>query len=254
MSFTDYMFFPLLFVMFVLYFVTPMKKRWITLLVLSILFFCTWGIELLPFALGAVLVCWGITQWMDAKYEKMDAYLAQAEDLDSKQKQAVRLKTKNQCKYILWLGVAMVLGVLVYTKSQRSLAELPGISWLVWFFSKVYQHIGRLFLRIPGLSFLVQDVEGVVQTSGFSFFVPLGISYYTMSLVGYAADVYWRKEKAEKNFLSFCSLPCISRSFWKARFQSTKRLQSSFRRDTLLNTSVFASVCRECCGAISKSW
>ncbi len=29
--------------------------------------------------------------------------------------------------------------------------------------------------------------------------VPLGISYYTFGVVGYLADVYWRKERAEKN-------------------------------------------------------
>lgn len=35
----------------------------------------------------------------------------------------------------------------------------------------------------------------------FHYIVPLGISYYTFSAVGYMADVYWGKEKAEKNVL-----------------------------------------------------
>lgn len=34
----------------------------------------------------------------------------------------------------------------------------------------------------------------------FGYIIPLGISYYTFSAVGYLADVYWGKEKAEWNY------------------------------------------------------
>lgn len=199
MSFTDYIFFPLLFLFFILYFITPLKLRWMTLLVASILFFCTWGIELLPFALGAVVVSWVAARWIDGKYEKMDRQLQDAEGLDSRQKQAVRQKVKKQCRYMIWMCFFLVGGVLIYTKAQRNITDIPILSELVWFGSKVYQHIGKLFLRIPLLRIFVQDTEAVMRNDGFSFFVPLGISYYTMSLIGYVADVYWRKEKAEKN-------------------------------------------------------
>ena len=31
-------------------------------------------------------------------------------------------------------------------------------------------------------------------------FIPVGISYYSLSLIGYMADVYWKKERPEKNY------------------------------------------------------
>ena len=34
-----------------------------------------------------------------------------------------------------------------------------------------------------------------------SYLIPLGISYYTFSLISYMADVYWGKDQAERNFL-----------------------------------------------------
>ena len=36
-----------------------------------------------------------------------------------------------------------------------------------------------------------------------SIIVPMGISYYSLSIIGYLLDVYWKKETAEKNFLFY---------------------------------------------------
>ncbi len=57
----------------------------------------------------------------------------------------------------------------------------------------------NLGLKIPLLNVFVKGIETTGTLEGYSFFVPLGISYYSMSLVGYMADVYWKKEKFEKN-------------------------------------------------------
>lgn len=48
-------------------------------------------------------------------------------------------------------------------------------------------------------SFVYMDVE-MIRSTETAFFVPLGISYYSMSLIGYLADVYWKKEEAERNY------------------------------------------------------
>ena len=150
MSFVDYIFIPLIFLVMLGYFITPIKYRWLILLLASVLFFCSWGIETLPFVAGATLVAWLVTNIMDKWYIQYDKEVNTSE-MDQKQKNILQKQVKTRAKYLLWLGVALILGVLLY--------------------SKVYK-----------------------------YFI-LGISYYTMSLIGYMADVYWRKEKTEKNVL-----------------------------------------------------
>ncbi len=202
MVYTDYLFFPFFLAAVLLYFGLPLKVRWIGLLAASMFFFFTWGVELLPFAVGAVVVAWAASCLMKREYLKQDERILREKAWDAAKKAAFRRKVKQRCRYLLWAAVTLIVGMLVYIKAQHMLAGVPVLTSAVWFFSKVYQHIGRFFmLHMPVLGIFVKDT-GVMETfTEFSFFVPLGISYYTMSLVGYLADVYWRKEEAEKNIL-----------------------------------------------------
>lgn len=54
--------------------------------------------------------------------------------------------------------------------------------------------ISILLVLVFGKVYKLFDLE-------FHYIIPLGISYYTFSAIGYLADIYWGKEKAEKNFL-----------------------------------------------------
>ncbi len=56
-----------------------------------------------------------------------------------------------------------------------------------------------------GFLFFVK-IAKLVQLPG--IIVPLGISYYTFSSVGYLLDIYWKKAKAEHNF--FMLLLCVT--------------------------------------------
>lgn len=155
MSFVDYIFIPFMLLSIILYFLVPMKWRWMILLVSSLAFYCSWGVALLPFAAGAVFLAWGTALWMERQYTNLDIQIKEGLWNDKAELARQRKKVKNRCKYALWVAVAVLVLILAASK----------VHWI-------------------------------------SIGAPLGISYYTMSLIGYMADVYWRKEKAEHNYFS----------------------------------------------------
>lgn len=62
----------------------------------------------------------------------------------------------------------------------------------------------RLVLTIGALILIgtlaIIKINGLIKWEAGKFIFPMGISYYTFSLVAYIADVYWGKDKAEKNY------------------------------------------------------
>jgi|GEM_PF-18702 len=82
-----------------------------------------------------------------------------------------KAEAKKKCKPILLLAFAGLISMLLYAKIG---------TW-------VMQTVGTA-LRIGG----AETAKAIVA---------LGISYYTFSLISYLADVYWRKDTAETNYL-----------------------------------------------------
>ena len=165
MSFTDYLFLPLFIIAAVIYYILPKKTRWFFLLLVSMAFYCSWNWKVLPYLLAAVLFAWAGSNWIEKQYQKLKNQLEAEPDMAAEQKKELQLHTKKKCKRILLINTAFLLAMLIFCKA------------------------GKLILETLDLT----DMMTVV--------VPLGISYYTMSLIGYMADVYWKKEKAEKNIL-----------------------------------------------------
>lgn len=78
-------------------------------------------------------------------------------------------KKKRAKKYLI-LGVLLILIQLLY--------------------AKIGQNIIDVFINV-----------GNGEAEIFEIIIPLGISYYTFAVLGYMADVYWKKDRAEHNFL-----------------------------------------------------
>lgn len=160
MSFTSFFFYIFIATLLLIYFHVPNRMQWGVLLIASIAFYATWGIEKLPFLLTSTLVAWIVSNSISKRYDSCEDQLISVEDKNLIKKERHIVKKVN--KYILVTGIAILMLFLLYVK------------------------IGKLF----------EDAsEGNI-----SIIVPLGISYYTFSLIGYMTDCYWKKDSAEKNF------------------------------------------------------
>ena len=97
---------------------------------------------------------------------------------------------KKRRKTILIVGVWLLLGMLLVMKYSGFFAE--NVNAL---FGTI-----NLGLRLPVRRFLL----------------PLGISFYTLSAIGYMVDVYWKKIEPEKTLRSLHSFK-LFQSSWKVR-------------------------------------
>lgn len=154
------------------YYAFAPKLRWMVLLAASVVFYIFAGIEKLPFILAVSVIIWLSSYMIDRTYEKAEAE-ASGKGLAGKEKALLMQRYKKQCRNRCLIPASViVIGILCYCK----------------FFERIAESVSAL-LSLQGIQ---ADV-----------IVPLGISYYTFSSLGYLLDVYWRKAKHEKNYFHF---------------------------------------------------
>ena len=164
LTFTYSYFFVLAAVVVILYYIIP-KYNWIVLLAASILFYATWGIEKLPFIFISSLIAFTSAKYITKNNNVCDDKVNQLSDdpNNNEEVKSIRINTKKRNKCVLIISIILLVLLLLYVK------------------------IGKL-------------LSNALSLKDISIIVPLGISYYTFSLIGYVADCYWRKEKAETNY------------------------------------------------------
>ncbi len=178
MGFVSYYFIPFIVVAFIAYWVTPKKYRYITLLVVSLVFYGWASWKSLFFIVASTVSMYFFARLIDKKNNEQKEYLAAHKgELTLEEKKAYKAKNKKQRKGAL-VG-AILINVVI-------LAVMKYLDFLI---GNIY---GIVNLIKPGTT-----------TPTLNLFLPLGISFYTFQAIGYIVDVYWGKISSERNFLKF---------------------------------------------------
>lgn len=173
MSFVSYNFIAFVFAIIVLYFIFPLKIRYVVLLAGSLYFYYQSGWRGLLFIGAAALITYvGAlligTLRGDARPNNLNS---------STENRKSGTDRRGAALFVLILAILLLVGMLFYVKVGN---------WM--------QAALRAVSGGNGISILV--------------IVPLGISYYTLAAVGYLADVFWKKDTAEKNPLKLTLYLC----------------------------------------------
>lgn len=156
-----------------LFLIFPRKQRWMALLFSSVAFYF---VSLSDKRIIARIALTSLTTWLSAGIiEKLAASGRKAlpERGDDKEaRKRIRTATAKKRRAVLIAALLFNVGVLV-----------------------------RLKLLNYFQAFFTMFAAG--KADAFSIIMPLGISYYTFSTVGYMLDVYWKRYESEKNFARF---------------------------------------------------
>ena len=172
MSITSSLF--ILFVVFtaIIYYILPLKKRWIAILCAGIVFYAYSSIKTLCYFAVTIFATYFFAIIIQKIQDKYDNLLLQTND--KTEKKLLKSKCKKNKKIILTLALLFSFGILAF-----------------------FKYFNFLFLQISAL------LEVQQRTVSFRFLIPLGISFYTFTITSYLFDVYYNKVKAEKNFAHY---------------------------------------------------
>lgn len=168
MTYNSLIFFSCLLLFLAIYFLIRsqrVKLYWI--LVANVVFYVWSGWATLWIVGATSVIVYVLSRRIGKIYEK---YETEKDGLTPKEQTALLGTYKKRTRKYLWLGMGLILAVWIYVKVGKLMNWDSADSFRDWIL-------------------------------GHGILVPLGISYYSLSSIGYLLDVFWRKAKAEKSFL-----------------------------------------------------
>ncbi len=151
-----------------LYQAVPQRHRWKVLLLASYLFFYVFSGKLLVYLLVSTFSMHHIGLWLSSG--KKD-YLLQKKTAEDKS--ALKARYNKKRKGILWLGIGIQLGMLLFLKYFNFFGET--------------------------VNALLNRVSSPVLVPVLPLALPLGISFYTLQALSYLIEVYYEKIEADDN-------------------------------------------------------
>ncbi len=160
-------------VLLVYYLVGKKGQLW-TLAFANIAFFAVAGMKYIPFILITALSTFWAGKKIGNIYSKCDEKLAICTEL--KEKKELRQNAKAEAKKVLQFSLVITVGLLVVCK-----------------------YTGFIIMN---LNKALAAFE-IPQIATFRMILPIGISFYTFMAISYVLDIYWKRYKAEQNFLTY---------------------------------------------------
>ncbi len=177
MNFISLAFLAFLAVTIAVYFLVPLKVRWIVLAAASALFYLWAGWESFLFLLAVAAATYGAGALIGRVDKKTEAWLAADPEIAKERRRERRKRDAKKKKAICAAAVVLCIGALAAVKYLGLLLDTAG-------------RLAQLF----GLQAFSVTV---------AFLVPVGHSFYLFQGVGYVVDVYRGICPAERNPLKY---------------------------------------------------
>lgn len=222
MVFTSLTFLIFALVLFFVYYLVPKKFQWIVLLVGSLLFYFYSGWKYFIFLIGTIISFYLLGLWLGHVSNKEENKIAllkekiEDKEVFKEERNKIRLKANTLRKVICALGVVVALSALFLVKYFN-------------FFGSIFT---SLFLKDKAFA-------------GLNLIVPIGLSFYLFSSMGYLIDVSRGVHQPEKNifkfalFVSFfptvlqgpiCTYSELSNELYTGHELSSENVRNGFRR------------------------
>lgn len=178
MSITSLPFILFIFALIVAYFTFPAKCQWILLLIFSLAFYTMVGASGILFLGITASTVYFAGRGIGAIIDRQAAYLAEHKaSMSKEEKAAFKRNARRKRETILIVTIVVNIGILCAFK--------------------------YLSFLLDQLNLVLTAVKLQPLSFEHHWIMPLGISFYTFQSIGYLADVYWGKCKAERNYFKF---------------------------------------------------